>query len=259
MRQALLSGAFALALAAGAGPAHAIFGDDEARKAILDLRGRVQEHQESTERRLAKIEAQLEDLSSRLANSQLDGQARHDELRQEINRLRGQIEVQAHELTMAKRQLGEQLSTVDQRTQRFEPVQVDIDGQQATVDQAEKAAFEAALALFRAGDFKQALGAFAQFQGQYPESAYAPAANFWIGSSHFALKDYKSAIASHQTLVSRFPDNVRVPDSLLNIGYAQADSGDRAGARRTLQSLVDKYPQSPAAQLARDRLASLGR
>lgn len=259
MQKTLLGSVLALALAASAAPAHAIFGDDEARKAILDLRGRVQEHQESTERRLAKIEAQLEDLASRLARSQLDGQTRNDELRQEINRLRGQIEVQSHELAVAKRQLGEQLTTVDQRIQRFEPVEVEIDGQSATVDQTEKAAFEAALALFRGGEFKQALGAFAQFQGQYPDSAYSPAAHFWIGSSHFALKDYKSAIASHQTLISKFPENVRVPDSLLNIGYAQAESGDRAGARRTLQSLVDKYPQSPAAQLARDRLASLGR
>lgn len=259
MRQALLSGALALALAAGAGPAQAIFGDDEARKAILDLRGRVQEHQETTERRLAKIEAQLEDLTSRLANSQLDGQARLDEMRQEINKLRGQLEVQAHELTLAKRQLGEQLTTVDSRIKRFEPVEVEIDGSMATVDQSEKAAFEGALALFRAGQFKEALGAFAQFQGQFPDSAYAPAAHFWVGSSHFALKDYKAAISSHETLVSKFPDNVRVPDSLLNIGYAQAEGGDRAGARRTLQSLLDKYPQSPAAQLARDRLASLGR
>lgn len=259
MRTALAQATLALALLAGTSPAHALFGDDEARKAILDLRGRVQEYQDSTERRLANIEAQLTDLASRLSNAQLDNQAQAEQLRQEISKLRGQVEVQAHELAITQRQLREQLATVDNRIRRFEPVDVEIDGSKATVDQTEKKAFEAALALFRGGDFKSALAAFSQFQGQYPDSAYAPAVHFWVGSSQFALKDYKAAIASHQALVTKFPQNPRVPDALLNIGYAQAESGDRAAARRTLQSIVDKHPQSPAAQLARDRIASLGR
>jgi len=259
MRAALAQGALALAMIAGASPAHALFGDDEARKAILDLRGRVQQYQETTDQRLAKIEAQLADLVSRLSNAQLDNQSQADQLRQEISKLRGQIEVQAHELAVTQRQLREQLATVDNRIRRFEPVEVEIDGRKATVDQTERKAFEAALALFRAGDFKSALVAFNQFQGQYPDSAYSPAVHFWIGSSQFALKDYKGAIASHEALVSKFPQNPRVPDALLNIGYAQAESGDRAGARKTLQSLIDRHPQSPAAQLARDRIATLGR
>jgi tol-pal system protein YbgF len=151
------------------------------------------------------------------------------------------------------------LATVDNRIKKFEPVDVEIDGRSATVDQEEKRSFESALALFRGGDFRGALAAFRQFQGQYPDSAYSPAVYFWIGSSQFALKDYKGAIASHEALVSKFPQDPRVPDALLNIGYAQAESGDRAAARRTLQSLVERHPQSPAAQLARDRLASLAR
>ena len=72
MRAALVQGALALALVAGASPAHALFGDDEARKAILDLRGRVQEHQDTTEQRLAKIEAQLADMFSKLSRPQAE-------------------------------------------------------------------------------------------------------------------------------------------------------------------------------------------
>lgn len=262
MKAAFAQGAVALALLAGALPAHALFSDDEARKAILDLRGRFQQHQDETTQRLAKIEAQLADALARLeqaSRGQLDNQAQFEQMRQEIAKLRGQVEVQANELAVAQRQLRDQLATVDNRIKRFEPVNVEIDGRNATVDQTEKRAFESALALFRGGDFKSALTAFRQFQGQHPDSAYAPAVHFWVGSSQFALKDYKGAIASHQELVTKFPENSRVPDALLNIGYAQAESGDRAAARRTLQSLVDKYPQSPAAQLARDRLAALGR
>lgn len=261
-RRSCVRAALALALLAGAPAAHALFGDDEARKAILDLRGRFQQQQDETASRLATIEAQLDEALARLdqsARGQLEAQSQFEQLRQEVARLRGQIEVQANELAVMQGQLQEQLSTVDNRIKRFEPVSVEIDGRSATVDQDEKRSFEAALALFRGGDFRAGLAAFRQFQTQYPDSPYAPAVHFWIGSSQFALKDYKGAIASHETLVSRFPDNPRVPDALLNIGYAHAESGDRAAARKTLQSLVESYPQSSAAQLARDRLASLSR
>jgi tol-pal system protein YbgF len=262
MKAALARGALALALLVAAPAAHALFSDDEARKAILDLRGRVQQSQEETGQRLAKVEAQLAELLTRvdqLSRGRLDDTAQFEKLRQEIAKLRGQVEVQANELAVTQRQLRDQLATVDTRIRRFEPVDVEIDGRSVTVDQREKRAFEAALTLFRSGDFKAALPAFRQFQTEHPDSAYAPAVHFWIGSSQFALKDYKGAIASHETLVSKFPSNPRVPDALLNIGYAQAESGDRAAARRTLQSLADKHPQSPAAQLARDRLVALGR
>ncbi|NLD67445.1 MAG: tol-pal system protein YbgF [Limnobacter sp.] len=260
MKPALLQGLIVAALLAATPSAHALFGDDEARRAILELRGRVQQHQDESDQRLARIEAQLTEAMERLDQSsrlQLDNQAQFEQLRQEIAKLRGQLEVQAHEVATIRRQLGEQLATVDNRIKRSEPVGVEIDGRTASVDPEEKRSFEAALAQFRSGDFKNALSSFRQFQEQFPDSHYAPASWFWIGSSQFALKDYKGAIGSHETLVAKFPDNSRVPDALLNIGYAQAESGDRNAARQTLQSLIERYPQSPAAQLARDRLASL--
>ena len=68
-------------------------------------------------------------------------------------------------------------------------------------DRAELAAYETPLAQFRGGDFKGSLPGFQQFVARYPASAYAPAAQYWIGSAHYAIKDYKSAIAAHRTLI----------------------------------------------------------
>lgn len=242
-------------LAFSAGSAHALFGDDEARRAILDLRARVQQLQDESIQR----QTQLHDALARLEQSsrvQFETQSQVEQLRQEVAKLRGQLEVQGNDLGMLQRQLSSHGTTSDGR-KRYDPVGVEIDGRSVTVDQEEKRAFEAALGQFRAGDYKNALTSFRQFESLYPQSPYAPATYFWIGSSQFALKDYKGAIASHENLVSKFPDNSRVPDAILNIGYAQAEAGDRNTARKTLQSLTQRFPQSPAAQLARDRLASM--
>src|SRR5690606_12241659 len=128
--------ALALALLSSAPMAHALFGDDEARKAILDLRGRFQQHQDETTARLAAVEAQLAEALARLDQSgrgQLEAQSQFEQLRLEVARLRGQVEVQANELAVMQRQLHDQLATVDNRIKRFEPVTVEIDGSSATV------------------------------------------------------------------------------------------------------------------------------
>ncbi len=241
----------------------ALFSDDEARKAILDLRGRVQVMQQETNQRLDELTRQVGELSARVeradqaARGQLELQSQLESLRQEVARLRGQVEVQAHELATAQRQLGDQLATVDTRIKKFEPVAAEIDGRSITVDQSEKRAFDMALQTFRAGDYRGALAAFQNFRSQYPESPYLPGVLFWLGSSQFALKDYKGAIASQQALLARYPDNPRAPDALFNVGYAQAESGDRKAARATLEQVVAKYPDSQAAQRAREQIGSL--
>ncbi len=255
-RRALAATCVAAGLLSAAPGAHALFSDDEARRAILDVRGRVQVLQQQTNDRLDALERRIERIEQS-ARGQLELQSQLDGMRQEIARLRGQLEVQTNELVTLQRQMRDQLATVDSRIKRFEPVSAQIDGRTVTVDQGEQRAFEAALALFRNGDFRGAQTAFQLFQGQYPDSAYLPGALFWIGSSQFALKDYKGAIASHQSLIARYPDNPRAPDALLNVGYAQAESGDRRAARATLESVVARYPDSQAAPLAKDRLAQL--
>ncbi len=252
LRRGLSAFAAAAALLGVAPGAHALFSDDEARRAILDVRGRV----EQLSQQVGALAARL-DRIEQTARGQLELQSQLDALRQEMARLRGQLEVQTNELATTQRQLRDQLATVDTRIKRFEPVTTQIDGQTVTVDQSEKRAFDAALAQFRGGDFRTALASFQQFQAQYPDSPYMPGVMFWIGSSQFALKDYKAAITSHQALIARYPGNPRSADAMLNVGYAQAESGDRRAARRTLESVVQNYPQSQAAQLARERLASL--
>ncbi|MCL4185322.1 MAG: tetratricopeptide repeat protein [Burkholderiaceae bacterium] len=221
----------AVVLLAAAPGAHALFSDDEARKAILDVRGRVQVLQQQTNERLDELSRRLERLEQ-TSRGQLELQSQLDTMRQEIARLRGQLEVQTHELATMQRQLRDQMATVDTRIKRFEPVSTQIDGRTVTVDQSEQRAFD---------------------------SPYMPSVLFWIGSSQFALKDYKSAIASHQALIGQYPDNPRAADALLNVGYAQAESGDRRAARATLESVSSRYPDSQAAALAKERLASLPR
>ena len=231
----------------------ALLSDDEARRAIIDLRGKLELQAKEGNRRIDELTGRLEQAT----RGQLELQNQIELLRQEVATLRGQLEVQTNELAQTQRQQRDLFADVDSRVKRFEPVQVQIDGRTVSVDPEERRQFDAALAQFRAGDFAASIAAFQQFRSRWPASAYLPGALFWTGSAQYAVKDYKAAIATNEALLSRFPDHPRAADALLNVGFSQAESGDRKAARNTLEAVGAKFPGTQAAQLARERLSTL--
>jgi tol-pal system protein YbgF len=245
------------ALLATALPAHGqLFSDDEARRAILDLRSRYEQSQREQTRRLDELQSRLERIEQ-TARGQLELQNQLQAMRQEIANLRGALEVQTNELTQTQRRQRDLATDIDTRLKRFEPVAVTIDGKQHNVDIAERRAYDGALAIFRTGDFRAALGAFQQFQGAYPQSPYGPGVQYWIGSSQYALKENKAAITTLQAFAQRYPDHPRAADALLTVGNAHLDAGDRKAAGEAFRLVTEKYDGSGAAQTARERLASL--
>src|SRR5688572_1129929 len=120
---------------------------------------------------------------------------------------------------------------------------------------AEQRAYDAALDLFKRGDYSGAIGSFTNYVRLYPRSPLSASAQYWIGNAYFARRDYRAAVTAQRTLIANYPDSTKVPDALLNIASAQSELGDNAGARRTLEEIVAKHPQSEAAPKARQRLA----
>jgi tol-pal system protein YbgF len=244
-------------------PAWALFGDDEARRAVLDVRGKLEVFQRETLRQLNEMGRQQADIEQRLARLEqgqrvnLDQQNQLVELRQEVARLRGQLEVQLNEMSQTRKQQKELSAALDTRLKQFEPVQVTIDDKTVSVEQNEKRAYDAALELFRASDFKGATASFQSFQKSYPDSPYRPLVMYWQGGAQYAAGDFKGAIGTLEQLASKYPDSARVPDGMLILGNAQADAGDRKSARETFKSIGDKFPGTPASGAAKDRLAAL--
>jgi tol-pal system protein YbgF len=233
-----------------------LFDDDEARKAILDLRAKHEALSKEINDRLSAITARLDRLEQ-TARGQLELSNQIEQLRNEMARLRGQLEVQSNELAVLQKANRDQASQVAERLRKFDPVPVTIDGKTFKVEPAEKQAYDNALASFQNGDFKTAQAALAQFALQYPQSPYRPNAEYWSAASVFAQRDWKSAVAALAAFIARFGDSPRVPDALLATANAQIELRERGPARKNLEQLIEKYPSSAAASQARDRLSSL--
>jgi tol-pal system protein YbgF len=195
------------------------FTDDEARKAILELRQQVKTMNEANQRARIQLSDQIEMLG------------------QEIVRLRGDIE-----------QLGRPASSGGSGARGADP---------RSQDPREQAAFDQSIESFRKAQYKETVQNLTAFLTLYPDSALAPTAQFYLGSSRYAMKDFKGAITTLQAMVQKFPTEPRAADALLMVASCQIELNNRPGAKATLQRIVKEYKGTPAADTATKRLPLL--
>lgn len=242
-----------LAVAAGTAlPAHAgLFSDEEARKAILDLRAK-----------LAAVEAQAKETAARIEtksdrSATLDMVNQNEQTLQEVAKLRGQLEVLGNDIAEAQKRQKDFYADLDARLRKIEPREVTVDGQTMQVDPNEQTAYDNGMALMRSGDYKGAAEALSNFVKRYPASNYAASAQYGLGSAYYALGDYKNAIAAQEELVTNFKTSPKAPDALWNMAVSYRFLKDAKNEKRVLTTLVADYPDSNVAGDARTRLAAL--
>ena len=255
-----------------------LFEDDEARRAILDLRQKVEQmqqqgiqlqqqsaqmQQQSAEQlRAAKNEnavsiEQVNGQLTQLRRSLLELSNMIETLRSELANSRGKNEQLARDLADAQRFQKDIVQGTEDRLKRLEPSKVSVDGLDFMAAPAEIREYDAALATMRKGDFAQALPAFSEFVRRYPASGYQPSALFWLGNLHYSQRNYKEALNQYRALVSVSPAHLRAPEAMLSIANCQLELKDPKASRKTLEELVKDYAESEAASLAKARLAKL--
>ena len=241
-----------LAVCAAPAFAQGLFDDNEARKRIANLRSDFEATQKAMEERLARIDAAVQD-----KRALLDLAALIEGMKQDMNKLRGQIEVVVNQTENLEKRQRDLYVDLDARLRKMEQAQAQIADKLAQPErdaQAEKTAYEAALNQFKVGNYQSAIAGFQTFMVNFPNSPLVPSAQYWVGNAYYALRDYKVAIAAQEKVVASWPDNAKAPDALLNIASCQVELGDQKSARDTLKKLITKYPTSPAAEQARQRL-----
>lgn len=251
-------GGVAVVLATALPSAHAgIFDDDEARKAILDLRQKLEQSNEQQRQRQEELNAQMLEEMSQLKRSLLDLNNQLEQLRGDNARLRGQQEQLTRDVAELQRHAKDLKQGVDERISRFEPQKVSVDGKEFLAEPEEKRLYDEAMAVMRTGNFGAAASALDAFQKRYPGSGYRESVLFWLGNAQYGKRDYKEAIATFRLLINSAPDSTRAPEALLAIANCQLELKDTRNARRTIDELLKTYPQSEAAQAGKERLAAL--
>ena len=238
--------------------AHAgIFDDDEARRAILDLRQKLEQSNEQQRARQAEQMAALAAQVEQLKRSLLDLNNQLEQLRGDNAKLRGLNEQLARDVSELQRKQKDIQSGVDDRMRKFEPQRVSVDGKEFSAEPDEKRLYDEAMELLRKSDFPGTASALTAFRKRFPASGYTDSVLFWLGNAQYGKREYREAIASFRALVASAPDSPRAPEAMLSLANCQLELKDSKAARKTLDDLLKAYPKSEAAQAGRERLASL--
>lgn len=259
-----------LALLAAAMPAQAqLFGgDDQARRAIIELRERVEANRLTAEQTNQALQQQQTELTQRLDEELLGLRrnlveigAQNDALRRELAELRGHNERLAHlvaELQRQQRDLQRDWQAqLDQRLRPLEPITVTVEGVEFQTRPEEVQAFDAAMVVLRASDFERAARLFGEVVAQFPRSGYVVPALYWQGNAQYAARQHAAAVETFRRMIAASPRHPRVPDALLGIANAHIAQRDNRAARAALQELIQAHPNTEAAAVARERITRL--
>lgn len=240
-----------------ANPAWSLFADDEARRAIIDMRTRI----EALNNRVNELERALQNS----AQNQIQLLNENERMRSEVARLLGQLE----ELGLATRsgksqqkdlyldiekRMQEQQAAMETRLKQLEPLAVQVNGVNYRVTAAEKSQFEQLQAAMTQRDFKKAIRLAQEFEKENAQSSLLPEVLFARGTALYAEKDYRASITARRELINRFPKHPTIPQAMLNLAASLAETGNPNSARRTLEDLVKNHPKSAEAAEARKRL-----
>lgn len=234
-------------------PAQAgIFDDDEARRAILELRANRTADQDAANAKLNALSAQIDTLRRSLLeiNTQLE------QMKADMAHQRGQGEVIARDVAEMQRRQKDLQQGLTERVAKLEPQSVTLDGKTFMAEADEKREFEDAIARMRQADFAGGAQALMAFLKKYPATGYKESLLYWLGNAHYGLRDYKDAIVQFRSLLALAPQHMRAPEALLSIANCQSELKDAKAARKTTEELVKAYPDSEAAQVARERLSA---
>lgn len=203
-------------------------------------------------------------------------------LQKEVQQLRGQLEVQSHELSILKEQ---QLSFYKDLDSRMSGNSVKSPAANISSNKAltkptiatknttttapvaipaahanpadEQISYLAAYEFVKNKQYDDALKAMQAFVQKYPQSGFGANAQYWLGELFMVKKDYPHAIAHFDTVLRQFPSSNKSAASLLKTGYAYAASGKNQEAVQKLQQVISKYPGTSTAQLASLKLEAL--
>lgn len=246
----------------------------------------VNTQQLSTEERLNRLERILDN------QGLVEMLVRIDNLQNELQILRGEIELHTHELEDIKQRQRDLYVDIDRRLLRLERGGADsgaVDlpstgkdtakgassaalksgGTAATATAVavaptgsadlanEQMSYQAAFDLLRELRYDQAVSAFKGFIIAYPNGRYAHIAQYWIGEANYAQRNFKEAIKDYQKLIDNYPNSPKLAEAMLKIGYSQYELKELKQAEATLNQLIKSYPGTTEAGQAQNLIQKI--
>lgn len=109
------------------------------------------------------------------------------------------------------------------------------------------------------GNFDLALAGFQNYIVQFPETSMVDKAQYWVGECLYSKKEFSKAIESFDKVIKNYPKSEKVAGAKLKIGLSYQNEKNYTKAKEYFHRVIKEHPSSNEAEIAKDRLARIGR
>ncbi len=222
----------------------------------------------SSDQRINRLEQQM----ANIANMNLPQQM--SDLQQQLAQVRGQLQVQSHDLKLLNDQQRSFYQDLDQRINKLNQFsgssgnsnppatkspatnKVPASTENSTLLK-DSGAFQEGFDFLTQKKYDQAKASFQYYLKEFPNGNYVANAHYWLGEIYFQQSDNAKAADQFDTIVKQFPKSEKLPDAKLKLAIIDATQGRVEQARQELQQIKKQHPGTTAAQLASIRLQQL--
>ncbi len=108
------------------------------------------------------------------------------------------------------------------------------------------------------GSYDLAREGFQEYVNNYPETELSDNALYWVGETYYKDRKFAEAVDAFDRVIQVYPKGNKVPAAILKKGFSYLElKNDQAGIKE-LRWVIQKYPSSDSAQVAKNRLKTLG-
>ena len=232
---------------------------------VQQQRSSIDEQSTQLAERLQRADAQVKELSESLAElnraargSDADFGVQLDQMRGELQELRGQIELADYHVSQVQAQLNAAAVPAPTPVAGGTTPPPDEVKPPVAVPKDKKGMLGYANNLYAQKQYSEARGVYREALKQWPnEAGIADQARMKIGDSFFDEKNYRSALPEYIKVVEKFAKGDYADDAYYKIGLVSMELGNLEDAQTFFGEVVKSYKKSPLVPQAQAKLSEV--
>jgi tol-pal system protein YbgF len=235
----------------------------ETKEQAQELDIQIREKIVQVDKKLREVQIKLDELNTVARAKGADLGVAVNRLGEDLTRVKGELEAQAHNLAQLQQQVAEAGKENETRLASLRGTGA-LDEAMARQKIAElprpddhAAVFALAQQVESGGDKGVAREIFLHYVKRWPRDDKAPEATFRAGHLLAQQGKWREAVVVFGKVAEDYPKSERAPDALLQVAEGLVQLNRKDDARVVLEQLMADHPKADAAKKARARLAEL--
>ena len=238
------------------------------QQSVALLQGMVREIQRGMDEKMAvlqtlvqqsggntgQISQQVGELKTLFQHSAAATEEQVESIHTQVNGLQSSLD----DLRARLDKLSEQVAKVEENSQNAAAsATMTTDGSVGVAPPAPDVLYNTALRDYTSGNYPLALQEFFEYLRYYANTPLASNAQFFIGDIYYQQGQFEKAIQEYDKAITQYPDGAKTAAAKLKKGFAMLNMNLKAQGITELKDLAAQFPNTPEAQLAKDKLATV--